>query len=157
MTKIKSKWPGHHEDIFYCDCYDRSHAITIDFDDEDPQFRFLSFVERFRPRGIKDRIQLAWRMLLGKDSTIAEVLLADDILLDLTKTLVRHCYVTLYGHDLDAHIDRLRLAIADYFNSMHNLIDLSVEEASKVLITRCMELIDIFEDNSDTDKHSSST
>lgn len=146
MSVIRSRWQSLHKDVFFCDCADKHHLVGLDFDDEDEEFRYLEVVAYYHPRGFLKRLKAMWDILWGIPLPTGDVLLSDETLSDLVRVLVRHYFSTLYGEELDAHINRLRLAVADYFNANHELIDLTIEQASGDLAQRCIELIDIFEE-----------
>lgn len=153
MTKLKSKFIDHYEDVFFCDCHDRGHLLVVSYDDKDADFRYVTFSDEYRPYSWRDRIAKAWKMLCGKTMWVSEVVLTDDNLADLTRSLVRHLYVNTYGYDINSHVTRLQLALGQYYNALAGVhhCDVTPEDAADLLSDRVREFLDIF-DGQEMDK-----
>lgn len=86
---LPKKRDGHYEHIWRCDCMD-SHFVTLSWDDEDPQFRYLSLVDAWQGRRLGERIKGAWKILRGRYHTGAEVLLTDEAVAGVRAVLSKH-------------------------------------------------------------------
>lgn len=89
MAVLNKKLDDHDSLIFPCDCGD-SHYLRVEWDDEDPEWRFLWFEGVVWPRGIRQRIKWAWKSLKGDIVYNDGVILNKDTLSDLKEYIDRY-------------------------------------------------------------------
>jgi hypothetical protein len=82
MARLEEKFDGHDSLIFPCDCGD-CHYLRIEWDDEDPDWRFLWFEGAVWPQSFKQRIKWAFNALRGKVVFNDGVILNKEVLADL--------------------------------------------------------------------------
>jgi hypothetical protein len=82
MTELKN-WKQQEDHIFACDCGD-GHYLRIRWDNDDTDFRFLWLeADSYRYKKLKSRLKDAWKLIIGKPCTVAEVILDDSVCLEL--------------------------------------------------------------------------
>lgn len=82
MAVLKKEFENHDSLIFPCDCGD-SHYLRIEWDDEDPEWRFLWVEGCVFPHGIKNRLKWAFNSLRGKVVFNDGVILNKEVLAEL--------------------------------------------------------------------------
>lgn len=89
MTQLQIRTEGHERHIFPCDCGD-FHYVEVDWDDVDPDWRWLQLTEGLFAYPWKARIKAAWLILSGKHHHHSGVILDEANTKALLEVLQKH-------------------------------------------------------------------
>lgn len=89
MAEIPSKHPSLHKYIWRCDCADW-HYLELEWDDEDPTWRFLELADTYWPHNFRDRLKAAWRVLRKQPHYARGILLDEPTIKDILEVLSKH-------------------------------------------------------------------
>lgn len=89
MTKMNSRFEGHEEHHFPCDCGDW-HYLEVTWDDEDSEWRYLSVADSYHFHKWKDRIKAVFDILRGKVHYHSGILLTGENLRELKEVINKY-------------------------------------------------------------------
>lgn len=106
MTKLESKNPNREKMIWECEC--GCCYLRINWDNDDPECRFLYIDTYHCPHTIKTRLKTAWRALKGYEVGHAEVVLDDPCVTGLAEFFVQDKFKTILDtHAITATVEML--------------------------------------------------
>lgn len=89
-----TQWDDDHYDyIWSCDCSD-IHYLTMTWDDEDPDWRFLSIADAWSGKRFRHRLRGAWTLLRGHYHSGADIVLTDKTIAEVLEVLSKHSGLT---------------------------------------------------------------